>query len=49
MAYVEHAPAVFPREERSRICSVTGLRIYAGAQALTVANVVAAVLAWHHP
>ena len=33
------------REERSRTCSVTGLRVYAGAQALTVANAVAAVLA----
>lgn len=32
------------REERSRICPVTGLRVYAGAQALTVANAVAAVL-----
>ena len=33
------------REERSRTCSVTGLRVFAGAQALTVANAVAAVLA----
>jgi cytochrome c oxidase subunit 1 len=33
------------REERWRTCSVTGLRIYVGAQALTLANAVAAVLA----
>src|SRR5262245_36066251 len=45
MAYVETVPARAVREERSRICPVTGLRIYAGAQALTVANAVAAVLA----
>jgi cytochrome c oxidase subunit 1 len=44
MAYVERAPAYLAREERSRTCTVTGLRIYAGAQALTVANAVAAVL-----
>jgi cytochrome c oxidase subunit 1 len=47
MAHVETLP---PRalagfeEEPSRVCTVTGLRIYAGAQALTVANAVAAVL-----
>src|SRR5262245_8780845 len=45
MAYVETVPARGIREERSRICGVTGLRIYAGAAALTVANAVAAVLA----
>lgn len=33
------------RAESSRICPVTGLRVYAGAQALTLANAVAAVLA----
>ncbi len=45
MAYVETAPAEGIREERFRYCSITGLRIYAGAQALTLANAVAAVLA----
>jgi cytochrome c oxidase subunit 1 len=45
MAYVERAPAFLAREERARTCTVTGLRIYAGAQALTLANAVAAVLA----
>jgi cytochrome c oxidase subunit 1 len=47
MAYVEPAArAIAPaREERFRICSVTGLRIFATPQALTVANAVAAVLA----
>jgi cytochrome c oxidase subunit 1 len=45
MAYVERAPAFLAREERSRTCTVTGLRIYAGAQTLTLANAVAAVLA----
>jgi len=47
MAYVEpvrHTLAGL-REERSRTCGVTGLRIYATPQALTVANAVAAVLA----
>lgn len=45
MAYAERAPAFIAREERSRTCAVTGLRVYAGAQALTLANAVAAVLA----
>ena len=47
MAYAEPAPrALAPvHEERFRICSVTGLRIFATPQALTVANAVAAVLA----
>src|SRR5215510_8309649 len=45
MAYVEHAPPFALREERSRTCTVTGLRVFAGAQALTVANAVCAVLA----
>jgi cytochrome c oxidase subunit 1 len=45
MAYVERIPAVGVREERSRTCTVTGLRVFAGAQALTLANAVAAVLA----
>jgi cytochrome c oxidase subunit 1 len=46
MAYAEPIPrtAAF-REEASRTCTVTGLRVYAGAQALTAANAVAAVLA----
>ena len=44
MAYVERAPVFVAREERSRTCTVTGLRVYAGAQALTLANAVAAVL-----
>ncbi|HZO97548.1 MAG TPA: cbb3-type cytochrome c oxidase subunit I [Gaiellaceae bacterium] len=46
MAYAQPAP-VLARigEERSRVCSVTGLRVYAGPQALTLANAVAAVLA----
>jgi cytochrome c oxidase subunit 1 len=45
--YVESLPRglVRAREERCRTCPVTGLRVYAGAQALTVANAVAAVLA----
>lgn len=46
MAYVEPVPHTLAlREERSRTCGVTGLRIYATPQALTVANAVAAVLA----
>lgn len=46
MAYVQPAPALArARQERSRVCSVTGLRVYAGAQTLTLANAVAAVLA----
>ena len=47
MSYVEPLPRTLAhfREERSRTCGVTGLRVYAGAQALTVANAVAAVLA----
>ncbi|MEX2646662.1 MAG: cbb3-type cytochrome c oxidase subunit I [Gaiellaceae bacterium] len=46
MAYVQPLPRVAGmREEASRTCSVTGLRVFAGAQALTVANAVAAVLA----
>jgi cytochrome c oxidase subunit 1 len=47
MAYVEPLPHAVGdvREEPSRTCSVTGLRVYAGAQALTVAHAVAAVLA----
>ena len=47
MAYVEPLPRTVGevREEESRTCSVTGLRVYAGAQALTVAHAVAAVLA----
>ena len=45
MAYVERIPAAALREEPSRSCSVTGLRVYSGAQALTLANAVAAVLA----
>src|SRR5215831_5721724 len=44
MAYVERLPARI-RDESSRLCSVTGLRVYAGAQALTLANAVCAVLA----
>ena len=47
MAVVEPIPQVLRpvREETSRICPATGLRVYAGAQALTLANAVAAVLA----
>jgi cytochrome c oxidase subunit 1 len=47
MAYVEPLPRTVGevRVEESRTCSVTGLRVYAGAQALTVAHAVAAVLA----
>lgn len=47
MAYVEPLPQTLAgvREETSRTCSVTGLRVYAGAQALTVAHAVSAVLA----
>src|SRR5512142_2219303 len=47
MAYAPPLPRALglPREESSRICSVTGLRVYAGAQALTVAHAVSAVLA----
>ncbi len=47
MAYAEPAPQALAglREEQSRICGVTGLRIFATPQALTVANAVAAVLA----
>ncbi|HEY8706166.1 MAG TPA: hypothetical protein VIL98_15550, partial [Gaiellaceae bacterium] len=46
MSYVQPLPTGLARvrEERSRVCPVTGLRVYAGAQALTVANAVAAVL-----
>jgi cytochrome c oxidase subunit 1 len=46
MAYAEPIPQSFAglREEPSRTCAVTGLRVYAGAQALTVAYAVAAVL-----
>ncbi len=44
MSYVAPLPARL-RVERSRTCAVTGLRVYAGAQALTLANAVAAVLA----
>ena len=47
MAIAEPLPRVVSadRSETSRTCTVTGLRIYAGAQALTLANAVAAVLA----
>ena len=47
MAYAEPVPRILAgiREERSRTCPVTGLRVFAGPQALTVANAVAAVLA----
>jgi cytochrome c oxidase subunit I len=47
MAYVQPLPAPLAgfREESSRTCTVTGLRVFAGAQALTAANAVAAVLA----
>ena len=47
MAFVEQLPRTLAggREEPSRICGVTGLKVYAGAQALVVANAVAAVLA----
>ena len=47
MAYAEPAPHVLAglHEEQSRTCGVTGLRIFATPQALTVANAVAAVLA----
>ena len=47
MAYVAPLPESLAglREEGSRTCAVTGLRVYAGAQALTLANAVAAVLA----
>ena len=47
MAYVERLPGVLARarDEDSRVCTVTGLRVFAGAQALTLANAVAAVLA----
>lgn len=46
MSYVEPLPRTLAgfREEESRSCTVTGLRVYAGAQALTVCNAVAAVL-----
>ena len=46
MAIVEPIPQILRRgrEERSRTCPVLGLRVYAGAQALTLANAVAAVL-----
>ncbi|MHB8642205.1 MAG: cbb3-type cytochrome c oxidase subunit I [Gaiellaceae bacterium] len=45
--YVQPLPGVLAgaHEERSRICAVTGLRVYAGAQTLTLVNAVAAVLA----
>jgi len=47
MAVVEPLPQIhgMVREETSRTCPVTGLRIYSGAQTLTIANAVAAVLA----
>ncbi len=45
MSYVQPLPLAGLRHERSRTCPVTGLRVYAGAQALTLANAVAAVLA----
>jgi cytochrome c oxidase subunit I len=45
MAYAPSVPRVLAPTEESRTCTVTGLRIYASAQALTVANAVAAVLA----
>ena len=47
MAIAEPVPQILRpvREEESRICPATGLRVYAGAQALTLANAVAAVLA----
>ncbi|HEY6017336.1 MAG TPA: cbb3-type cytochrome c oxidase subunit I [Gaiellaceae bacterium] len=47
MAYAPPLPRALglPREESSRVCSVTGLRVYAGAQALTTAHAVSAVLA----
>src|SRR5262245_4859002 len=47
MAYVEPLPRTIggTQEEPSRTCSVTGLRVYAGAQALTVTFAVTAVLA----
>ncbi len=46
MSYVQPLPGVGRlREEEARTCGVTGLRVYAGAQALTLANAVAAVLA----
>ena len=47
MAFVEQLPRTLAggREEPSRICGVTGLKVYAGAQALVLANAVAAVLA----
>jgi cytochrome c oxidase subunit 1 len=45
MAYVERIPATGIGKETSRTCPVTGLRVWSGAQALTIANAVAAVLA----
>ena len=45
MAYVERIPIAGAGKETSRDCTVTGLRIWSGAQALTLANAVAAVLA----
>lgn len=46
MAYAERVPRAIARhEEPWRTDTVTGLRVYAGAQRLTVANAVAAVLA----
>jgi cytochrome c oxidase subunit 1 len=45
MAYVERIPIAGARGEQSRTCPVTGLRVWSGAQALTLANAVAAVLA----
>ncbi len=46
MAYVERIPALAGLgRETSRTCPVTGLRVWSGAQALTLANAVAAVLA----
>jgi cytochrome c oxidase subunit 1 len=47
MAVVEPIPQLVrpAYEESSRTCPATGLRVYSGAQALTLANAVAAVLA----
>ena len=45
MAYVERIPIAGAGKETSRECPVTGLRVWSGAQALTLANAVAAVLA----
>ncbi len=47
MAYAPPYPATLGAraEDSSRVCTVTGLRVYASAQALTVAHAVSAVLA----